>query len=81
VTGASLRQVSPQPRGVIPADEAKRLDRAGRAKERADSALRAAVVAALEAGGSVREVAALARVSTNTVARWKRDPTGRATPD
>lgn len=40
---------------------------------RATSARRAAVLAALRAGGSVRAVAADARLSTNTVQRWKRE--------
>lgn len=42
---------------------------------RAASGRKAAVLAALRAGGSVRSVAAEARVSTNTVQRWKREAT------
>lgn len=40
---------------------------------RASTARKAAVLAALRAGGSIRSVAADARVSTTTVQKWKRD--------
>lgn len=40
---------------------------------RASSARKAAVLAALRAGGSVRAVASDAKLSTNTVQRWKRE--------
>ena len=39
----------------------------------ADTELRAAVVAGLLAGGSVREMADLTGMSTNTVQRWGRE--------
>gem|GEM_PF-4661513 len=45
---------------------------------RATDARRAAVLAALRAGGSVRAVGAEARVSTSTVQRWKREAWDRA---
>jgi hypothetical protein len=54
-----------------PAAEAQRLRRTARA---ADDR-KAAVLAALRAGGSIRAVAASAKVSTNTVQRWKRAAT------
>lgn len=75
-----MRLVSPQPRGAVPAEQARRLERAGKARTKADTELRAAVADALAAGGSVREVAALAGISTNTVARWKRESEGSSLP-
>lgn len=62
--------MTPQPRGVVPPATARRLKRAAESKRAADLELRAAVVAALRAGGSVREVAVLTQLSTNTVQRW-----------
>lgn len=56
-------------RRAAPAAEAQRLRRSARAA----NDRRAAVLAALRAGGSVRSVAASAGVSTNTVQRWKRE--------
>lgn len=59
-------------RRAAPAAEAQRMRRSARAA----NDRRAAVVAALRAGGSVRSVAASAGVSTNTVQRWKREANG-----
>jgi hypothetical protein len=53
----------------VQAQQVRRTARASRGK-------RAAVLAALRAGGSVRAVAADARISTNTVQRWKREAQG-----
>lgn len=61
-------QVHPR-RRPAPSDEAQRLRRAAHASDDR----RAAVLAALRAGGSIRAVAAEARLSTNTVQRWKRE--------
>jgi DNA invertase Pin-like site-specific DNA recombinase len=51
----------------------RRLVDAGEAARKADAELRASVIDALDAGVSVREVAALTDISTNTVQRWKRE--------
>ena len=71
--------VSPHPRGVIPAAQAEALlaARADKLRTKAadDAALdryKAAVVAALLAGGSVREVAKLSELSATTVEKWGR---------
>jgi transposase len=50
-----------------------RLREALRGVQAADQELRDAVVSATQHGGSVRKVAALTGLSTNTVFRWKRD--------
>lgn len=42
------------------------------AKHAADAQVRAAVLAAVEHGSSVRELAAFTGLSTNTISRWKR---------
>lgn len=65
-----MRRVSPQARGIIPPDDAQRLAAARDAKEAADDEFRSAVVDALKAGGSIREVAQLAEISTRTVQDW-----------
>ncbi|MCM6761381.1 helix-turn-helix domain-containing protein [Rathayibacter sp. ZW T2_19] len=49
-----------------------RLEAAGTTRRDADAELRNAVLAALDASGSVRAIAAAAGISTNTVQRWKR---------
>lgn len=67
---ATVRRVSPQARGIIPPDNANRLAAARDAKEAADDEFRSAVVDALKAGGSIREVAQLAAISTRTVQDW-----------
>lgn len=59
-----------------PPVQAQQLRRTARAAD----GRRAAVLAALRAGGSVRAVAAEARVSTSTVQRWKREALGVMTP-
>lgn len=75
----SVSRVSPRPRGEIPDVERDRLvqaaDRRDETQDAADAAvdeLRAAVVAALLAGGSIREVADTARISRSTCEAWGR---------
>jgi transposase len=71
--------VTPQRKGVIPDDHAQALTAALAERDQAqvdlDAAtdrLRAAVTAALIAGGSVREVAAFTGLSRVTVEKWGR---------
>lgn len=56
---------------VVPTEQRQQLRRGARVAR----GRKAAVLAALRAGGSVRAVAADAGVSTNTVQRWKKDLT------
>ena len=65
--------MTPQKRGVIPDTERKRILAAMEARDSAEVELRAAVVAGLLAGGSVREMADLTGMSTNTIQRWGRE--------
>ena len=65
--------MTPQKRGVIPDAERARILAAMTAAKDADTELRAAVVAGLLAGGSVREMADLTGMSTNTIQRWGRE--------
>lgn len=59
-----------RPRRPPPSEVSRRLQNAARRRAQAERELRAAVVAALAADGSVREVARLAQLSTNTVQSW-----------
>lgn len=70
MTATVPRVTPPQPRGIIPPDPARRLAEARDAREKADDEFRAAVVAALKANGSIREVAELSGLSTRTVQDW-----------
>ncbi|APE11563.1 hypothetical protein BO226_22100 [Rhodococcus sp. 2G] len=65
--------MTPQKRGLIPDPERARILTAMRARDDAEVELRAAVVAGLLAGGSVREMADLTGMSTNTIQRWGRE--------
>lgn len=65
--------MNPQPRGVVPPEHAARIRAALTGKTDADAELRAAVVGALKAGGSVREVMAVSGLSNDTVQRWGRE--------
>ncbi|MGU3587489.1 hypothetical protein ACLBYD_30675 [Rhodococcus sp. C26F] len=65
--------MTPQKRGLIPDPERARILAAMRARDDAETELRAAVVAGLLAGGSVREMADLTGMSTNTIQRWGRE--------
>lgn len=69
VYGAGVAQEKhpPAPR------HAERIRAAVAARELAEAEVRAAVVAALKAGGSIREVAKVSGLSTNTVQRWGRE--------
>lgn len=64
--------MTPQPRGIVPHAEQQRLLAALKGKAAADEELKEAVAAALRAGGSVREVAKIAGLSTRTVQDWGR---------
>jgi hypothetical protein len=68
---ARMRGMSPRPRNEIPDDLAVRLAKVTAAKAVADAEHKAAVLAALDAGGSVRRVADLAGLSPTTVQNWK----------
>lgn len=69
VYGAGVAQEKhpPAPRHIA------RIHAALTAREEAEAELRAAVVAALKGGGSIREVAIIAGMSTNTIQRWGRE--------
>lgn len=79
MTADSVSRVSPHPRGEIPdpqrqqliAARARRLE-TKTADEQAATELRAAVLAALLAGGSIREVAETAGISRHTAETWGR---------
>lgn len=62
-----------RPRGEIPAEQRRELERARDGASRAEERLRAAVVAALAAGGSYAVVAETARVAKSTVQAWAKD--------
>lgn len=64
--------MTPQKRGVVPTAEEQRVRAAVIGAEAAEKELHAAVVAALIAGGSVREVARVSGISVNTIERWGR---------
>lgn len=57
-------------RGVTPPPERRRLQAATRKHETSRAELIAAVKAAKEVGGSIRDIAALTGRSTNTIQRW-----------
>lgn len=63
--------VSPQKRGLVPAADQARIVDALQRTDAAQAELRAAVLAAIDHGGSVREIAQVSGLSTNTVSRWK----------
>lgn len=62
--------MTPQKKGVVPDELAARLRAAVADRDAAVDELHAAVVAALLAGGSVREVERISGVARNTVERW-----------
>ncbi|MGN7135412.1 hypothetical protein ACTHQY_19285 [Rhodococcoides corynebacterioides] len=64
--------MTPRKKGLVPDDVAARLVAAVEGKASAEQELRDAVTEALLAGGSVREVARISGLSTNTVERWGR---------
>jgi hypothetical protein len=61
--------VNPQPKGIVPPEHAETIRMANQQLAAARVARDAAIAAALLAGGSVREVAAVAEMSTNTIFR------------
>ena len=65
--------MTPQKRGVVPDQERRRVLEAMAARDSAETELRAAVVAGLLAGGSIREMAALTEMSTSTIQKWGRE--------
>ncbi len=73
VLTTTVPPVAPRPRGGVPPEHARRIYAALAARDRAESDLRQAVLEASEDGASVRELATLLDVSTNTVQRWKRE--------
>lgn len=70
---ATVRGVSPQPRGIVPPAAAERYKAAKAAYDAAEAELHEAVAAALKSGGSIREVMALTGMSNQTVQRWGRE--------
>lgn len=68
-----MESVTPQKRGLITDEDQARILAALSGVETADQELIDAVLAAMQHGGSVREVAELTGLSTNTVSRWKRE--------
>lgn len=63
----------PRPRGEVPAEQLRELRRARAGATRAETRLRAAVAAAIEAGGSYTAVAEAAGVAKSTVQLWSKD--------
>lgn len=59
--------MNPQPRGDVPAEHAARIRAAVTAVEKSKAERNAAIVAALLAGGSVREVAKVAGMSPSQI--------------
>ncbi|MGB7234488.1 MAG: hypothetical protein WBD41_00775, partial [Rhodococcus sp. (in: high G+C Gram-positive bacteria)] len=66
------RAVTPQKKGIVPTAEEQRLRAAVIGAEAAEKELHTAVVAALIAGGSVREVARISGFNAKTIERWGR---------
>jgi len=62
----------PQNRGIVSDADLKRLRAALAAREDSDRELRAAVLAAVSHGSSVRMIAAATGLATSTISRWKR---------
>lgn len=64
--------MTPQPKGLIPPDDAARITAALAARDESYDELVAAVLEAADHGASVRELAEFTGMSTNTITRWKR---------
>lgn len=64
--------MTPQRRGLPSDDDQTRLRAALAGRGEAERELRAAVLAAVKHGASVRELGAFTGLSTNTISRWKR---------
>lgn len=69
---ATVGLVTPQHRGLLTDDDQTRLRAALAGRDEAEQELRAAVLAAVKHGASVRELGAFTGLSTNTISRWKR---------
>ncbi len=67
-----MATVSPKLSTTPSIEMRRRLVAAGDAQRTAAEELQAAVLDATRAGVSVREIAALADISTNTVQRWRK---------
>lgn len=65
----TVRRVA-RPRGEIPDDEQRELIKARDALARADSRFKAALTAAIDAGGSYSRVAEVARIAKSTVQKY-----------
>ena len=63
----------PRHRELPDDDSIARLERAVEGRRKSDAELRAAVVAAVDRGGSVRAVAEMAHLSTRTIQNWIKD--------
>lgn len=72
ITPATVEVVTPQHRGIISDDDQARIRAALEGRDAAEQELRAAVLAAVKRGASVRELGAFTGLSTNTISRWKR---------
>lgn len=73
---ASLRRMTPRPRGEMDPADRRKIAKAAQAVAEAQAAHRSAVLAAMEHGASFAEVAAATGLSTNTLQRWKREAAG-----
>jgi len=69
----TLVSVAPQKRGTVSDEDRAAIAAALDARERAERAVRDAVLAAVANGASVRELDALDGISGATVSRWKRE--------
>lgn len=69
---ATVGAVTPQHRGLVRDDDLARIQAALAAQTAAEVEVRAAVLAAVKHGASVRELGAATGLSTNTISRWKR---------
>ncbi len=65
--------VSPRPRREPGPEELERLRRLATRRRAVDAELRAAVIAASAAGGSVRVIAQAGNLSTSTVYHWLKE--------
>jgi DNA-directed RNA polymerase specialized sigma24 family protein len=71
VVTATVPPVAPQRRGLVPPETARRILAARDGIDQAEAAYRAEVLAALEAGASYRELAALTGTALSTIQKWK----------
>ncbi|MBT1630452.1 helix-turn-helix domain-containing protein [Curtobacterium flaccumfaciens pv. oortii] len=62
--------MTPRPRKEPPPDALERLRKAGQNRAHAEVEIKAAVLAASDAGGSVRVIAEVGQLSTATVRQW-----------